>query len=182
MSGIDKHNKEMGTFFCSVTHDLSLAEEMKKSILDFPSWAWIYHDPDNDDGTSHIHFLVRANGTRNVKQIADKLGIESNYVQVCRKVVAYRRYMMHLDSPDKHQYTVQDVHTNRHFDFRSAEQGNQDRDVFTLFQDFKNLKHGKITADEFVQQNFVEISKMPFYQKIKTFEIITDSLSARYTT
>ena len=180
MSGIDKHNKETGTFFCSVTHDLSLAEEMKKSILDFPSWAWIYHEPDSDDGTPHVHFLVRANGTRNIKQIADKLGIESNFVQVCRKVVAFRRYMMHLDSADKIQYTVHDVHTNRHADFRQAEQGNQDKDVYSLYQDFIKLKKGEITSDEFIQLNFVEMSKMPFYQKIKTFEIISDN--ARYTT
>ena len=180
MSGLEKHCKETGTFFCSVTHDLTLAEEMKKSSLDFQSWAWIYHEPDTEDGTPHVHFLVRANGTRNVRQVAEKLGIEPNYVQVCRKVVAFRRYMMHLDSDDKIKYNVSDIHTNNHTDFRIASRGNEEKDINSLWHDFCRLKSGRMTADEFIQLNFIEMTKMPFYQKIKTFEIINDN--ARYTT
>lgn len=176
MSGINKHNKETGTYFCSVTHDLILADEMKKVLPDFKSWAWIYHEPDNEDGTPHVHFLVRANGTRNIKQIAEKLGIESNYVQVCRKVVAFRRYMLHLDSDDKKKYEVSQVHTNNHADFRAAANGNVEKDIYALYQDYVKLQNGYITIDEFIQLNFVELSKMPFYQKIKIFDILTKSV------
>lgn len=171
-SKIEKHNKEAGTYFCAVTHDLSLAEEIKKSILDYKSWAWIYHEPDTEDGTPHVHFLLRANGTRNIGQVADHIGLPSNYIQVCRKVVAFRRYMMHLDSSDKIKYDVKDVHTNNHADFRLAKQGNQDKDVYSLYKDWQRLRIGRMTPDEFIQLNFVEMSKMPFYQKIKTFQAI----------
>ncbi|MBQ3445813.1 hypothetical protein IJG29_03790 [Candidatus Saccharibacteria bacterium] len=124
VSRMEKHEKEKGTFFCSVTHDLSLADEMIKVLPDFNSWAYIRHEPDTEEGTPHVHFLVRNNGTRSVKQIADKLGISSQYVQVCRKVVAFRRYMLHLDQEEKIKYKLDDIHTNRLSDFKAVIVGN----------------------------------------------------------
>lgn len=183
MSGkLSQHENEKGTYFCSVTHDLALAEEMKKVLPDFTNWAWIYHEPDTEEGTPHVHFLIRHNGTRSVKQIADKLGIASNYVQVCRKVVAFRRYMLHLDSDDKIKYTIDDVHSNNIADFKEAELGNQVKDVYALYRDFQKLSSGKITPDEFIQLNFVEMSKMAFSQKIKTFEILQKTFMSHTTT
>ena len=174
MSGkLAKHEQERGTFFCSVTHDLALAEEMIKVLPDFTSWAYIRHEPDTEDGTPHVHFIVRQNGTRNVRQIADKLGISSQYVQVCRKVVAFRRYMLHLDQDEKKKYNLEDIHTNRMADFKAAVIGNEQKDINALYRDFIDLSRGTITPDEFIQLNYVELSNMPFYQKIKTFEIIT---------
>lgn len=173
MSGrLKQHEAEKGTFFCAVTHDLDLAQEMIKVLPDFSSWAYIRHEPDTEDGTAHYHFLVRNNGTRNVKQIADKLGIPSNYVQVCRKVVAFRRYMLHLDTEEKIKYQLDDIHTNRLSDFKSAVLGNQDRDVYDLYKSFRSLSTGEKTVDEFIQENYVEFSKMTLAQKIKIFEIL----------
>ena len=172
MSGIEKHEQEKGTFFCSVTHDLDLAEKMVTVLPDFQSWAYIKHDPDTEQGTPHVHFLVRANGTRYIKQVADKLGIESNYVQVCRKVVAFRRYMLHLDQDEKIKYKLEDVKTNSLVDFKSAIIGNKTRDILDLYKDFRRLKNGKLSSYEFIQLNWVELQKMPFYQKIKTLETI----------
>ena len=187
MSGrLAQHEKEKGTFFCSVTHDLDLAHEMIKVLPDFTSWAYIYHEPDTEEGTAHYHFLVRNNGTRSVKQIADKLGISSQYVQVCRKVVAFRRYMLHLDSDDKKKYELDDVQTNRRADFKAAIIGNEERDVYDLFRSFRSLSAGTKTADEFIQENYIEMTKMAFSQKIKTFEIILKtearSIESRTTT
>lgn len=174
MSGLSqKHELEKGTEFCAVTHDLSLAEDIKKSIIDYRKWAWIYHEPDTEDGTPHVHFLISTNGTRSIKNISDKIGLPSNYIQVCRKVVAFRRYMLHLDSDDKIKYKVEDVHTNSHVDFRIALRGNESSsDVYELFKSFRSLSMGRKTVDEFIQENYVEMSKMAFSQKIKTFEIL----------
>lgn len=169
---LDTHLKDKGTYFCSVTHDLVLAEDIIKGLGDFTYWAYIYHEPDSDEGTPHYHFLVRNNGTRSVGQIADKLGISGQYVQVCRKVVAFRRYMLHLDSDDKKKYTLDDVHTSDVPSFKSAIIGNDVRDVNDVFNDWKRLKSGRITVDEFVQLNWLSIQKMSFYQKIKTLELL----------
>lgn len=169
---LEDHLKEKGTFFCSVTHDLDLAQEMIKVLPDFTAWAYIKHEPDNDDGTPHYHFLVRNNGTRSVHQIADKLGISGQYVQVCRKVVAFRRYMLHLDSDDKIKYTLDDLHTNHLPDFKSAVIGNNERDINDLFRDWRNLRRGIISAEEFIQLNWVQFQKSNFFQKIKILEAI----------
>lgn len=169
---LEQHCKEKGSFFCAVTHDLDLAQEMIKTLPDFTSWAYIKHEADTEQGTPHYHFLIRNNGTRSVQQIADKLGISPQYVQVCRKVVAFRRYMLHLDNDEKIKYTIDDIHTNRLPDFRSAILGNEQADVYELFKSFRSLASGAITADEFIQQNYIELQKMAFSQKIKTFDII----------
>lgn len=169
---LDEHLKEKGTFFCSVTHDLELAQDIIKALPDFTSWSYIKHEPDNDDGTPHYHFLVRHNGTRSVQQIADKLGISGQYVQVCRKVVAFRRYMLHLDNDDKIKYSLDDIHTNHMSDFKSAILGNNERDINDLFRDWRNLRLGVITSDEFIQLNWVEFQKSNFFQKIKILEAI----------
>lgn len=173
MSGkLKQHSKEKGTYFCSVTHDLGLADEMINTLPDFNFWAYIRHEPDIEEGTPHVHFLVRSNGTRNIQQIADKLGISPQYVQVCRKVVAFRRYMLHLDQDEKIKYTLDDIHTNHLLYFKEAIIGNQEKDVYDLFKSFRSLSSGEKTADEFIQENYIEMSKMAFSQKIKTFEII----------
>lgn len=169
---LDEHLKEKGTFFCSVTHDLELAKSMIQVLPDFTSWAYIYHEADNDDGTPHYHFLVRNNGTRSVKQIGDKLGISGQYVQVCRKVVAFRRYMLHLDSDDKKKYTLDDVVTNHRSDFQQAINGNTTRDVADIALLWSQFKRGQISKSEFIQLNWYELQRLPFYQKIKTLELL----------
>lgn len=172
--------KQKSTYFCLVTHDLKLAEEIKTVVLDFPYWAWIFHQPDDDDGSPHVHFIVRNNGTRSVKQMADKLGIASNFVQPCRKVVAYRRYLMHLDDLDKHQYSKDDVHTNDPVALESAIKGNEKRDVNSLFIAWQRLSRSEITPQEFIQENFVDLQSLNFYQKIKTFECIQKSYGSAH--
>lgn len=172
MTKLEQHAKERGTYFCSVTHDLDLAKSMIETLPDFQKWAYIEHQPDTEEGTPHVHFIVRDNGTRSVQNIADKLGISPQYVQVCRKVVAFRRYMLHLDQDEKIKYKLEDIHTNNKLDFEDAIRGNEAPDIYAQFRSFKALASGQKTADEYVQENYIELSKMAFSQKIKTFEII----------
>jgi len=170
---LDDHLNEKGSWFVGVTHDLSLAENIKTSILDFPDWAWILHQPDSDDGTEHIHFMVRANGTRSIKNIADKIELPGNYIQIVKNLVGMRRYFMHLDEPDKHQYDVYDVHTNNHGLFRQAKDGNKgSSDIFKLYSDYCRLTIGSISPKQFIDEHCDEMERMPFSQKIKTFQII----------
>lgn len=164
--------KQKSTYFCTVSHEEKQRQSLKEVCPDFQYWAWIDHEPDGECKTEHTHFILRNNGTRSVKQVADKLGIPSNFVQPCRKVVAYRRYFMHLDDPDKRRYSLSDVHTNDIGSFKSAMLGNETRDVTEIYADFKKLRNGIITDEEFLQTNFVELQKCNFYQKIKIFEAI----------
>lgn len=172
MSGLDKHKKERGSHFTVVTNDISCRDNIKKIMPDFPAWAWIDHEPDDEEGKPHTHFMFRCNGSRNIAQVADKLDISPQYIQVVRKLTAMYRYMVHADSPEKHQYSLEDVHTNHIFDFKVALEGNQDKDIFTLFRDLRALRSGRISLSQFVEQNYIELNKMSFSQKIKTFEVL----------
>lgn len=173
MSGkLSQHEKEKGTYFCVVTNDNSCRVNIKQICADFPFFAWVDHLPDDENGSEHTHFLLRNTGTRSVKQMADRLQIPSNYVQVCRKVTAFRRYMLHADNPEKRQYTLNDIHTNRLIDFKIALEGNETKDVFVLYRDFNSLSTGEISAKEFLERNLTEVSKLSFSQKIKIFDTI----------
>lgn len=171
----EDHINEEGSWFVAVTHDLSLADKIKTTILDFPSWAWIYHEADTEDGTPHIHFMLRSNGTRKIKHIADKIDLPANYIQICKNQVGFRRYMLHLDSDDKIKYSLSDVHTNQHTLFREAINANKtESDIFQLYEDYCKLYAGVLNPKQFIQNHCTEMEKMPFGQKIKTFQIINE--------
>ena len=173
MSGkLNQHDKEKGVYFSIVTNDLECRQNIKEACIDFPVWAYIDHQPDDEDGREHTHFLLRQNGTRSVKQMSEKLSIPSNYIQVVRKVGAYRRYMVHADNPDKIQYDISDIRSNRIIDFKIALDGNKERSVLEVYADFKDLSIGRITPDDFIDRNFSEISRMSFSQKIRLFDTI----------
>lgn len=76
----------------------------------FPEWAYIFHDKDVlEDGSPkkpHYHFVGRMKDSRTPQIVANKIGIEANYVQ-CRKGYTFKkgvRYLCHLDDPKKAQY------------------------------------------------------------------------------
>lgn len=83
---LSEHEKEKGTYFTCVTNDETCRKNIKEICKDFHSWAWIDHEPDTEDGKPHTHFLLRANGTRSVKQMADRIEISPQYIQVCLNV------------------------------------------------------------------------------------------------
>lgn len=81
-------------------------------------YAMILHDKDtNDDGTikkPHVHVVVRYGGKRlitSVKNEYAKYGMEKRFVDTCNER-AMLRYLIHLDDPDKYQYSKTEVDTN----------------------------------------------------------------------
>lgn len=180
---LSDHEKEKGTYFTCVTNNIECRNNIKEICKDLQYWAWIDHQPDDEEGSEHTHFLLRANGTRSVGQMASKLEISPQYVQVCRKVVAFRRYMIHKDNPEKRQYTIDDVHSNYIDSFRMSIEGdNAIKDVYSLFKSLDMLQGGRLSLDEFVQIHYVELSSMAFSQKIKTYETLSKLAKIRART
>jgi len=71
----------------------------------------IYHDQDTTN-LPHWHFLVFCQNPRNFSTIAKIFNIDQNFVE---KVVNKRkmlRYLIHLDNPEKEQYTPEEVLSN----------------------------------------------------------------------
>lgn len=71
----------------------------------------IYHDKDTTN-LPHWHFLILCQNPRNFSTISKIFNVEQNFVE---KVVNKRkmlRYLIHLDNPEKEQYSPDDVLSN----------------------------------------------------------------------
>lgn len=88
------------------------------SVLDsalsyFPVWAYCLHDSDiADDGTpkkEHIHFLGKLDDARYPDVICRDLQLPLSSIANVKSWKAACRYLVHLDSPTKFQYSVDDV-------------------------------------------------------------------------
>lgn len=173
---LDAHLKETGCWFVAVSHDEGSRNLLKTNCEDFPFWAWVDHIPDKETEESdkhfHTHLIFRTPGTRRIKDVAEQLQIPGNFVQKCRNKRSMMRYFRHLDNPEKVQYSESDVHSNQPSTLKIAWTDNSDDDVKRLFSDLRKLRVGSITLDQFVDLHYMEIQKMPFYQKIKTYEYI----------
>lgn len=172
MNKLLKHAKEKGTYFTCVTNDPHCRDFIKGLMPDFKCWAWIDHEPDTDNGSPHTHFIFQYNGSRTIQQVADRLEISPQYIQVVKRLTSFYRYMVHKDNPEKKQYSVDDIQTNHKQDFEIAINGYEKTDVNQLFTQFSSLSRGKITPLEFINSNYYDFEKMSFSQKIKIFEII----------
>ena len=104
--------------FCFVSSLPEQRDKLKQLVREYPFWAFIDHiaDSKQDDETDkgeHTHFMIKCKGTMSVKQIANQLDIPSHMVQPCRQERSYGRYFLHLDNPDKIQYELSSVTTNK---------------------------------------------------------------------
>lgn len=92
------------------------AEVLAKVTKYFAKWCYILHDKDfNDDGTSkkaHYHVYGNLDTPRTPQSVSNALGVG---VASLRAVSSWRgavRYTIHLDHPDKYQYSADDVVAN----------------------------------------------------------------------
>lgn len=86
----------------------------KLSDLHVPMFISPYHDADeNPDGTAkkpHWHVVVLYTSLHKAAEVQEISNICSGVqVQAVKDLVGMARYLCHLDNPEKHQYSVQDV-------------------------------------------------------------------------
>lgn len=76
-------------------------------------YALILHDKDvNENGElkkPHYHVIITFSNARSQTSVAKELGIEVNYLQVCRNRDSALLYLVHHGSSDKFQYSIDDV-------------------------------------------------------------------------
>lgn len=168
----DRINKR-SSYFNGSTHLLSDIDNIKKYIIEFPFYAYIMHKPDNECDKPHIHVLIYSRGgNTRVKDVCEKLHCDYGDIQSTRNQNYYARYMLHLgfsDKPDK--YDISEVVTNDVERFRSF-LSDIVPSVDSIFEDFCNLRSGRISRKDFVVKYSSEIYSMSFYQKIRTFSEI----------
>ncbi len=79
----------------------------------FSMWAYCLHDSDVcEDGSpkkSHIHFLGKFDDVRAPEVVCRDLRLPISSISNVKSWKAACRYLIHLDSPTKYQYSVDDV-------------------------------------------------------------------------
>lgn len=81
----------------------------------FKQWAFAAHDSDvNDDGELkklHIHWVGRGD-PRTLSAVSKFLGIPEHDIEIGRNFNSLVRYLIHMDDPDKFQYSPDGIETN----------------------------------------------------------------------
>lgn len=60
----------------------------------------------------HYHIVVHSSSNCILRNAARKFGVESNYVEKVGNLRKMIRYLVHLDNPEKHQYSPDTIITN----------------------------------------------------------------------
>lgn len=110
----DKYRVFSGVIYPDSTsyNSIQVIETLKSK---FKEWAYCLHDSDiNDDGElkkPHIHWVGRGD-PRTLSAVAKFLGIKDNDVVLGKNFKALIQYLIHLNNPEKAQYSIENVVTN----------------------------------------------------------------------
>lgn len=162
--------RQKGSWFCGTTHRPIDIQRIEENIKEFPFYCYIKHDKDEGKGL-HIHFVLNCVGSRSIKSIGDVLECEYQDIQIARRPRSCIRYLVHIDDPEKYQYRREQITSNNidrlNYYFDGLSHGISD-----VYNDMKKLKTGELSPVDFVEKYRSEFANLPFYQKIKTLEVI----------
>jgi hypothetical protein len=93
---------------------LAKPKDVKKilqSLLYIKDWAFIYHT--DDEKGKHIHLMMRFDNPKPLNQIANAFGVKEQYLERIKgQFDNALAYLVHANTPQKHQYNTKDVYTN----------------------------------------------------------------------
>lgn len=119
-------------------------------------YAMILHDKDINEDTGeikkpHVHVVLKYGGRRTLTSVQNeykKYGLESRFCDTCNER-AMLRYLIHLDNPEKHQYSKNEIDTNMKVDCETAWNDEiSSEEGFRLLNDFIMNTERKITQAE----------------------------------
>lgn len=134
-------------------------------------YAYIYHDSDVDsDGNvkkKHLHFVAEDRHT--LKRWAEHFGLPENMIEICHNWRSANRYLIHIDDPEKAQYSAKNVFTNRPLRYQSYLEDNQELSPSCLFNDLNKVKRGDISTSDFINKYQYFLAKQSFYCQYKIY-------------
>lgn len=138
-------------------------------------YAYIYHD--KDDTEKHLHIVCYDDGGTTLKSHCSRFEsvIPSNFVCKVFSPRAMVRYLIHKDSPEKHQYAQTDIVTNAPDRVQSF-LTDYNSDCVQEFRDFSLVRSGRMPIQVFLNKYRGEFSCMSFYNKISTFSKLIDGM------
>lgn len=127
--------------YCFILHDKDIYDEN------------VYDDDNNlihGEGElkkPHYHVIVKFNNPRYLKGFCKTLGIQENY---CQKVGDYHEmltYIIHLDYPEKHQYSLNEVQGPLKFDLSKIlktygkDEDEKIKQIFEIIDNYSGYLH-----------------------------------------
>lgn len=89
----------------------NLPQDWQQIIDSWHVQAWaIVHEPDSETGKEHIHCILHFDSQirlSTVYEMVKPLGVK--HVEKVRSLRAMQRYLLHMDNPEKKQYTISDL-------------------------------------------------------------------------
>lgn len=108
-----KRDRKFELVFYPDSESYDIDSVLSASISYFSEWAYCLHDSDiNEDGSpkkAHIHFIGKLSDMRSPDVVCRDLQIPLNSISNIRKWKSACRYLVHLDTPTKFQYSFDDV-------------------------------------------------------------------------
>lgn len=149
----------------AISH-LEQAEEIILSLPDFPIWAYIKHDPDDEHGSTHYHFYIHLQQPISISNLSEKLDIPPNMIEWVRVKTKLIQYLIHKNNPEKKQYSPDMIITNnREYIQNFLDPKNSSVNLHSEISDYSDLACGRITINEFLDKHSSSISSLPFYSR-----------------
>lgn len=106
--------------FCTVLYpesDIDL--NTMKLIKEQYDYACILHNKDVDENGAikkpHFHFVIKTQSPCYISTLSNHIQLNENRIEWCRNLTGAIRYLIHIDDPDKYQYSADEIEAN--FDF-----------------------------------------------------------------
>lgn len=130
----------------------SLQDIVDLSELNKLQYAYILHDKDKDkDGNNkkaHYHLRIFGINQRTISAWANLFNVKENEIQILSNKRRAIRYLIHLDSKDKYQYSANDVVTNildidNYFNEDKQEEDTQLENIFSYIESIQGYIYYK---------------------------------------
>lgn len=141
-----------------------------------PFYAYIKHDsdtpgkvdPSNPESGIHYHFYLEYANPRSFASVATELGIPVTMLQGIRvNKRAVLQYLTHENDPNKHHYSLEEIHSNFNVVQAREEQAFDSRE---LAMDYYDMRSGKMTYKQFYDKYAICIVRHSFSTQMNIFE------------
>lgn len=132
-----------------------LFDDLIFNIHGFKYYAYIKHQPEDEEKTEHYHGFIHLDSACTIKALSKRLGIPEQKIQNVKSVRSACRYLTHVDYDDKIQYDIGDVVVS----------GNFKRKFIKQFEDVK-------TEEEIINDIYNEIEDLKLLDKGYNFKIM----------
>lgn len=160
-----------------IIYDYNILQDKIQIIDDnLIEYAYILHDKDIDEKTgdikkAHYHLRVFDDNQRSISAWAKLFNVKENDIQVLENKRRAIRYLIHLDSPKKHQYSNIDIVTNivdidNYFNEDKVQEDSQLANIFSYIDTIRGYIYFREIKAYVLQNNYWGVYRR-YYSIIK---------------